>query len=160
ADPYSFSRPGQPWMNWEWLSDVAAGAAHRAAGLGGGALLYAAAIAITVWCWFEVQWKLRSNFLMAGALAGPFPGTSRLHWLARPHIFSWVLMLAALWWAESEPSRRRLAFYAVLAAVWANVHASFLLAPLIVLIYAASRWLRPLIWNLDRKTEWGQARYY
>ncbi len=160
ADPYSFSRAGQPWMNWEWLSDVAAGSAHRAAGLGGVALLYAAAIAVTVWCWFQVQWRLGGNFLLACALAVPLLGTINLHWLARPHVFSWVLTLAALWCAEAEPSRRRLVFYAVLAAVWANIHGSFLLAPLMALLYAVSRWLRPLIWNLDRKTEWAEARYY
>src|SRR5664279_1121072 len=49
SDPYSFSRAGQPWFAWEWLSDVAAGAAHRAAGLTGVALWYGTLIAAGVW---------------------------------------------------------------------------------------------------------------
>ncbi len=159
-DPYSFSRAGQPWMNWEWLADAASGAAHRAAGLGGVALLYAAAIAVAVWCWFGLQWKLGSNFLLACALAAPLLGTLNMHWLARPHIFSWILMLAALAWAEGERSRARLAWYVALAAIWANVHGSFLFAPLLALIYAAARFLRPQLWKLDREEEWAAARYY
>src|SRR5207302_10830997 len=30
TDPYSFTRAGQPWFAWEWLSDVVSGALHRA----------------------------------------------------------------------------------------------------------------------------------
>ena len=30
TDPYSFSKPGQPWVSWEWGSDVLMGLAHRA----------------------------------------------------------------------------------------------------------------------------------
>lgn len=101
-DPYSFSRAGQPWIHWEWAPDVLAGAVHRAAGLGGVALLYSLAIAAAVWLWFEVQWKLGTGFLLACALAVPLLGTIQLHWLARPHIFSWLLMLAALRWVESK----------------------------------------------------------
>ncbi len=160
ADPYSFSRAGQPWINWEWLADLAAGVIHRAAGLGGVAVWYAAAIALTVWYWFRLHWKVGTNFLLACALAVPLLGTIHLHWLARPHIWSWVLVLAAIAWAESPPSRWRLALYALLSTLWANVHPSFVLAPVVALLYAASRWARPWIWNLDPGEEHAAARYY
>ncbi len=45
TDPYSFSRAGEPWFAWEWAADAGMGMAHRMAGLGGVALLYAVAIA-------------------------------------------------------------------------------------------------------------------
>src|SRR5215472_17324187 len=44
TDAWSFTRAGQPWYAWEWLSDVITGAIHRALGLRGVALFYAAAI--------------------------------------------------------------------------------------------------------------------
>jgi len=50
TDPYSFTRAGQPWFAWEWMTDVAAGAVDRAAGLSGVALFYAAAIAAAYGC--------------------------------------------------------------------------------------------------------------
>jgi hypothetical protein len=159
-DAYSFSKGGQPWINWEWLADVTSAASHRASGLAGVTLLFSLAIAASVWLWFGLHWKLGSNFLLACALAVPLLGTINLHWLARPHIFSWILMIGALRWAESERSPRKLALYAALAALWANLHASFLFAPFLALLYAASRFLRPLVWKLDRREEWKAARYY
>ena len=44
ADPWSFSRPGQPWVAWEWGADVLMGAVDRGFGLAGIALLYGLAI--------------------------------------------------------------------------------------------------------------------
>lgn len=159
-DPYSFSRPAAPWMNWEWLSDVTTASAHRAAGLGGVALLFSAAIAVVTWLWFRLHWKLETNFLLACALAVPLLGTVNLHWLARPHVFSWLLMLAALLWAEQGPSRHGLVSYAALAALWANVHGSFLFAPLLAFLYGGASLLRPLIWSMDRSAEHKRARYF
>ena len=156
ADPYSFSRTGEPWMNWEWLADVAGGAAHRAAGLAGVTAFYAAAIAVAVWLWFRLHWRLGTNFLLAAALAVPLLGTINLHWLARPHIFSWTLMLWAVWWLEGEPGRGRpvgsMVWWAAGSALWANLHGSFLFAPLAAGLYAAARLLR--------RSEWPAARYY
>ena len=60
------------------------------------------------------------------------------------------------------PERFRAGHAALLAAgaaLWANVHASFFLAPAIALIYAAAHLVRPLLWDLDRAAEWHKARW-
>ena len=140
TDPYSFTRGGQPWLAWEWMADIAAGAVHRAAGLSGVALFYAAAIAAGVWLWFRLQWALEGDFLLACAMAPLLLSTCNIHWLARPHILSWLFLLGALLYAERArpPFRWRHAVeIAVFTALWANIHASFFFAPMIALIYAA-----------------------
>ena len=140
SDPYSFSRAGQPWFAWEWLSDVAAAAAHRAAGLSGVAMLYAAAIAVGVWLWFRLHWMVEGNFFLAAAMAPLLLTTCSLHWMARPHVIGWLFLLGAVLWAERArpPFRLRDALaVALFSALWANMHASFFLAPLIALVYAA-----------------------
>ena len=140
TDPYSFTRAGQPWFAWEWMADIAAGAADRAAGLSGVALFYAVAIAAGVWLWFRLHWTLDGDFLLACAMASLLLSTCNLHWLARPHILSWLFLLAAGLYAERArpPFRLRHAVeIAVFTALWANIHASFFFAPLIALIYAA-----------------------
>ena len=140
TDPYSFTRGGQPWFAWEWMADIAAGAVDRAAGLSGVALFYAAAIAAGVWLWFRLQWALEGDFLLACALASLLLSTCNLHWLARPHILSWLFLLAAVLYAERArpPFRLRHAVeIAIFTALWANIHASFFFAPLIALVYAA-----------------------
>jgi hypothetical protein len=163
VDPYSFTRAGEPWYAWEWGADVVTGIAHRSWGLAGVAMLYALAIALGVWLWFQLHWTLRGNFLLACALAIPLLSTCNLHWLARPHIFSWLFLLAAVIFCEKAPERfnRRVFWTIVLfTACWTNIHASFFFAPLVALIYAASHFLRPLIWDLDRAAEWRRARWF
>jgi hypothetical protein len=130
TDPYSFTRAGQPWFAWEWLADVAAGSVHRKLGLNGVAVFYATAIAATVWLWFRLHWALGGNFLLACAMAPLLLSTCNIHWLARPHVLSWLFLLLAIF-----PRRPNLIGVAAVTVLWANIHASFFFAPLIALIF-------------------------
>jgi hypothetical protein len=124
TDPYSFTRGGQPWFAWEWLSDVVSGALHRAGGLNAVALFYAAAIAFGVWLWFRLHWALGGNFLIACAMAPLLLSTCNLHWLARPHVLGWLFLLWAMF------PRTGLVETGLMTALWANVHPSFMFAGL------------------------------
>jgi hypothetical protein len=150
ADSYSFSKPGQPWIAWEWGADVLMAWVYRAAGLAGIALLFGSSIGAAVWIWFRLNRAAAGNFLIAFLLFVPTVSTTALHWLARPHIFSWLFLLATVWLCERMPRRlgwRNLLLVATGAALWSNLHASFFLGPVIALIYAAGAWLGPLIWE-------------
>ena len=150
TDPFSFSKPDAPWVAWEWGADALMGVAHRIAGLGGVALIYGLAIGASVWLWFRLHWAAGGNYLLACLFAAPMISTTTLHWLARPHVLSWLFLLGTVWFCERLPIRMRwghLALAAGFAAVWANIHASFFFAPLIGFVYAAGSWLRPLIWD-------------
>ena len=156
VDPYSFSRAGQPWYAWEWAADAGMGLAHRTGGMQGVAALYLTAIAVCTWLWFRLHWAAGGDFLLACALASPMLSTVNLHWLARPHVFGWLLLMIAVLAAERAPERFRLRHYALaaaLAAAWANVHASFFLAPAVALVYAAHHLARPWLWELDAPSE-------
>jgi hypothetical protein len=138
SDPFSYTRAGQEWFAWEWLSDTALGAAHTAAGLPGVALLAAFSIAVTVWGVARLALALGANiFATAGAVV-LLLGTSSIHWLARPHIFSWLFALVFIAVAEQERRSRSRGLYwlGVIACIWANVHGSFLLGPAILASYA------------------------
>jgi hypothetical protein len=136
TDPYSFTRAGQPWFAWEWLADVAAGGIHRTLGLKGIAVFYAAAISVGVWLWFRLHWALGGNFLIACAMALLLLSTCNIHWLARPHVLSWIFLLLAVF-----PRKPNLIVVGLVTALWANVHASFFFAPLIALLFALEdRW--------------------
>jgi len=136
VDPYSFTRPGQPWFAWEWAADAVMGAAHKTAGLGGVAVLYLGAIAACSWLWVRLHWAAGSNFWMVCLLASPMLTTAQLHWLARPHVLGWIWLLLALLLLET----RRMQWWMALALsiVWANTHGSFFLLPVLCLIYGAS----------------------
>jgi hypothetical protein len=165
TDPYSFTKAGAPWFAWEWGADILTGSVHGAWGLSGVAMLYAVAIAAGVWLWFRLHWVLEGNFLIACALAIPLLSTCNIHWLARPHVFSWLFLLAAVLaaqfsWPSNGFTKRQFWSVALFSALWTNIHASFFFAPLIACIYALSHFLRPLIWNLDREEEWQPAGWF
>jgi hypothetical protein len=137
TDLYSFTRAGQPWFAWEWGSDVLVGAIHSQLGLTGVALFYGTAIAAGVWLWFRLHWALKANFPIACAMTPLLLSTCNIHWLARPHVIGWLFLLAAVLYAErvQRAGIRELVTITAFTALWANFHASFFLAPAILLIY-------------------------
>ena len=159
TDPFSFSKPDEPWVAWEWGADVLMAVVYRASGLDGIALMYGLCIAAAVWMWFRLNRAAGGNLLLGGLFFIPMSSALTLHWLARPHILSWLFLVGTVWLCEQMPHRLRwphLALIAVMTAAWANLHASFFFAPLIALIYAAGAFLNPLIWEGRHRTNQGR----
>jgi hypothetical protein len=192
TDPYSFSKAGQPWVSWEWGSDVLMGLAHRAGGLRALTALFSLTISAASWLWCRLSFAAGGDFLLTGLFAPLMITTSSAHWLARPHIFSWIFLLGVLLFMETvgrtprsarvppdplfaQPDQphaipesptvasaadqgvrltiNRLLLVAAASALWANLHATFFLFPVIALLYAASHLLRPFLWQLDPPAE-------
>lgn len=142
VDPFSYTQQGRPWFAWEWLLDALFASAHKVADLSGVALLAAIAIALTAWGVARLSLSLGGNLFFTAAAMIPLLGTTSIHWLARPHVFSWLLSLLFLSIAERERDRptRLLWCLPPLACLWANMHGSFLLGPGILLLYAVGEW--------------------
>ena len=143
VDRFSYTRDGRKWFAWEWLTDALLGAAHRIAGLPGVALLAALAIALTAWGAARLSLSLGGDLFFTAAAMVLLLGTTSIHWLARPHVFSWLLTLLFLSIAEHERRRPGRAVYGLplLACLWVNLHGSFLLGPAILFLYSIGEWL-------------------
>jgi len=153
TDTFSFSKNGAPWIAWEWGADVLMGAVHRMAGLDGVACLFGLGIGAAVWMWFRLNWAAGGSFPLAAVFAVPMLTTSSIHWLARPHIFGWLFLVATVWWCEKAPARLNAGgacAIALASAAWANLHGSFVLGPVILLIYAAGDGLANALWGIRR----------
>lgn len=128
VDLYSFSKPGAPWFAWEWLSDIIVGGLHRVAGLKGVVLL--AALVISFYATTLVRrmiWRgVHPLIAMLVALLGI--GASTIHFLARPHIFTLLLLSLAVWMVEADRVRtsRRIWWLVPMTAAWTNLHGGFL----------------------------------
>lgn len=159
SDPYSFTRTGRPWMAWEWAVDVAMGWLHQRAGLRGVAWLYGIVIASSVWLWVRLTWNTGGDFLLACALMPWIWTTAGLHWLARPHLFGWLWLMLTLIAAERISVRfmpRHGAMAFLLAAAWANTHASFVIGFAVLALYALGEMTAWLFWNSGdlRRARW------
>ena len=127
-DLFSFSKPGQEWFAWEWLADVVFAALHRSWGLKGvvaaaGVVLSLAATLLfrhMIWSGSNVLAALLTTLLAAGA--------STVHYLARPHIFTFLGLTVSLWMLDRDRRTpgRALWWLVPVTALWTNLHGGFL----------------------------------
>lgn len=127
-DLYSFSQPGAPWYAWEWLTDVLDASLYGLAGLKG--IVLSAGIVIAVFATTLLRrmiWRGASPLIaMMVALLGV--GAASIHFLARPHIFTLLLLSISMWMLEAdrEHPSRRIWWLVPLTTVWTNLHGGFL----------------------------------
>lgn len=127
-DLFSYSRAGAEWFSWEWLADVVFAQAHRMAGLKGVVLVSGIAIAACVTVVFRHMIWRGANIMAALIFTFLAMGASNLHYLARPHVFT-LLLLAVSAWIVDLDRRRETPWLWVLvpiAALWTNLHGGFL----------------------------------
>ena len=123
-DLFSFSMEGEEWFAWEWLADVVLALCHRAAGLKGVVLLSGVVIALTAALALEYMLWLRVNILVAITVMTFSSSASMIHWLARPHMFTWGFLIAAAWLLEADRRKpgRKVYLLVPLILVWTNFH--------------------------------------
>ncbi len=93
---------GQPWFAWEWLYDLLVGWLETAAGLNGVVLFTALVIAL-VFAWtFRLLLRRGTNILVAVVLVLLAASAAMIHFLARPHVVSWLFTVAWFWILESS----------------------------------------------------------
>src|ERR1035441_859657 len=146
----------QPWFAWEWLYDIAVGKLEAWCGLNGVVWLTAVVIA-TVFAWmFRLAVAWGTNLLLALVLTLLAMSASMIHFLSRPHVFSWLFALAWFWILDStdraglQRHRARWLWALPLSMLlWVNVHGGFLLGFVLLGIY----WLEALwTWVTTRET--------
>ncbi len=129
-DLYSFSKPGAPWFAWEWLSDLIDAVVFRIGGLKGVVLTAGVIIAIFATTLIRRITRLGVNLFAALLIALLGVGSASMHFLARPHIYTLLLLSVSMWLVETDrdgsaPSKR--IFWLIpLTIVWTNLHGGFL----------------------------------
>ena len=160
VDPFSSTMAGQPWFAWEWLYDVLVGWLDRVAGLNGVVFFTTSIIALTFSWVFRLLLRRGTNFLVALVLVLVATSAAMIHFLARPHVVSWLFTL--VWFCFLESSEKKSAgspadnrkhswslwLLPLLLVVWVNVHGGFLVAFALLGIY----WLSA-VWQYFRLRE-------
>ncbi|MEO7987686.1 MAG: hypothetical protein ABI766_14235, partial [Gemmatimonadales bacterium] len=134
-DIFSFTRFGDAFIGYEWLSEALFAGVYRIGGLPlvavGSALLIATTYSYVVW------WVLREGAdpllgylaAMVAAILGSF------HWLARPHLFTLLGTALVLGQLERRRDGARPWTFLPLFALWANLHGGFLFGLIVIAIY-------------------------
>jgi hypothetical protein len=133
-DTLTATRAGTPWVDQSWLFDVGLAWVVERLGWAGVTALVAVGLACVyraLACWLIGQGR---SPLVASVVAIVAAGVGSIHFLARPHLFTYAFVLAtlALCRARHERGSRGIWFVPWIVAVWANLHGGFLAGPLIV----------------------------
>jgi hypothetical protein len=149
VDPFSTTMGGRSWYAWEWLYDLLVGQLEATLGLNG-VVWFTATVIAAVFAWtFHLLILRRTNLLVALVLVLLAISASAIHFLARPHVVSWLFALAWFWILHSseqfdpqdEKATRWLWTLPLLMLVWANAHGGFLLGfVLLGIFWAAAVW--------------------
>jgi hypothetical protein len=157
-DLFSFSKPGAPWFAWEWLSDVTFALLFRACGLKGIVLLAGVVIGLYSTIVLRHAFWRGSNAMVALPLVLLGVGSSMMHYLARPHIFTLLFLAVAMWMLDRDRKlQTRLVWLLIpLSVLWVNMHGGFFIflacLGLLALGSAVEAW-----WQ---RTGWAAVRRY
>lgn len=148
-DLFSYTKPGEPWVAYEWGAEVLITLAHRLAGLHGPALMTALLMAV---CYTLVYVLIRRegfSFLFSFSFLTFVLAGSSFHWVPRPHVLTYpVLILAGVMFdriRNGRIERRWLWVSPAVIVLWVNLHPSFLAGLVILAVGALADtllWLR------------------
>lgn len=133
TDPLTFTAAGMPWVDQQWGAQLVLWGAWRGGGWLGLATLRAVLVGTTL-ALVLAACRAAGARVRTAALLTLGAGVATLGGLQlRPQLFGLVLFAAILALVEGRRDRRRRLWWAVpIAAAWANLHGSFVLAPVVV----------------------------
>jgi hypothetical protein len=105
GDYFSYTNYGKAWFSWEWLADVLLALIHKFGGLNGIAFWANATFALTFTLLFSWTAKRGGNVLVCLLFSRIAGFAAAVHWLARPHLFSMLLVL--FWYMLLERIQKR-----------------------------------------------------
>ncbi len=126
-DIFSHTMAGEPFTPHEWLTEIIFTLANRWLGLTGVVFLTSIIIAL-VWYLLGYEVMKRSGgfyFSLLVVIIGI--AASSIHWLSRPHIFTYIFLL--LWikmYSSNISIYKKCAALALIMIVWVNSHGAFI----------------------------------
>jgi len=142
TDPFSSTMGGHVWYAWEWLYDLLIAIIYQVLGLNGVVFYSAAIIAATFVLALHVCLKEKSNLPLTLLLLILSLGASAVHFLARPHVVSWLFTV--IWFEVLDSTEQRSAegnklfWLPILMILWVNLHGGFLMGFLLLAVYLLS----------------------
>jgi hypothetical protein len=163
-DIFSYTRAGQPWFAWEWLSDILFAWLHQHAGMAAVVLASIGIVCVTSVLLFRILVHKCGNALLSIAIMFLVTGGTAVHWLARPHLFT--LLFTVIFYAILERVKdgdaRWLWSLPLLMVLWTNLHGGFFVGIILVGSYAAGE-VAAALFNSDadqRALAWRRSLPY
>ena len=133
VDTFTFTAAGSPWLDQQWLAQVAMAAAFRVAGWTGLVVLRAILVGIAFGLLFDLCRRRAASVRVAAWLTLAAFVCAAITLGLRPQLFGIALFAGVLWLVARRHDAPGAAWLVVpLVIAWANVHGSFVLGPAVV----------------------------
>jgi len=150
-DPLSYTKAGQPWIDYEWGFEATMGELYRAGGLPLVCAFCYALFAATVLGIYRTL--LQAGFSLSVVLITTCIAflTVQIHFSARPVLFTYLFLalVVEVWRRQSVPRKRDWVILPLVFAAWANLHAGWLAGLLFLAISLAGRLLDRIFKRVD-----------
>jgi hypothetical protein len=153
TDPFSFTKPGERWFAYEWLTAIIFAELNRWIGLKGIVLLCGVVIALYFTLLCRDMVKRGTNGLLAILLTMVGVNASAIHFHARPHLFTLLFLVIASALVAQDRVRPSWQIWLLvpLTILWVNMHSGF---PTLLALIGA------LATGCMLSREWTKARRY
>ncbi len=136
-DPFSLFSPPMPWPTHEWLSDVVMASIAKMSGLSGVVIFFIFMISVAYSLLFKVLRANKGNIIIDIILIVLVLITSQMHWMARPHMFTILFLIAWYYVLESFQNDWNNFLYLLppIMLLWVNLHGGFILGFITIIVY-------------------------
>lgn len=127
TDIFSHTMTGARFTPHEWISEVLFTVAYRLMGLSGVVLLTAFVLALTWYKLAEIVIRHSERFYMSLTMILIGIAASSIHWISRPHIFTYLFLL--IWITVYHSSLhvwKKALFLFGIMILWVNTHGAFI----------------------------------
>jgi len=147
-DTWTYTAPGMPWTNQQWGAQLMLAAAYRIGGWTGLVILRAALVGVIFWALFEIGRRRGLGLRKAAWLSLAAFVVSVVTLGLRPQLFGMTLFaLVLLLVSDRRTHPGRLLAVPFVVLVWANLHGSFFLGPLVL----GLAWLEDVHDEIERR---------
>ena len=156
TDAFAYTHTGR-LLTTEWLSQVTFALADRLGGLAGVTVLCGLIVGLAYALVVAFMRRSGVDPFLAFLTGMTAAALGSVHWVARPHMFTFLGLAVLLHVARQG---RRWWTYALFFAVWANFHGGFVLGLAVLTAMAAGEWVESrLVGPGEDRTRWfGAAR--
>lgn len=148
-DIFSYLSPPIPWTAHEWLSEVVMALIHKFSGLTGIVIFFSFIISAVYYVFFKIIKGYRLNIIFSILIVVFAIASSQMHWLARPHIFSLLLIL--IWYYILDEfqykDKNYLYLLPLIMLLWVNLHGGFIAGFFLIGIYLFGNLVKSIVYK-------------
>lgn len=142
-DIFSHTMTGVKLVPHEWLSQLLMAAAYRLFEMNGVVILIALALSFVFYRLYRQSLRRSHMPLISAGLILLAVAATSFHWLARPHVFSYLLLVIWMDILDAVVQGRRMAWLWMPAAMlaWVNLHGGFVIGFAVLGLTMITQWL-------------------